>query len=365
MKSTHPKNKTGHMITTVESLHAHLQIAIELELSTLPPYLSAMYSIKEGYNQQAYEVIRSVVMEEMLHLTLAASVLNAVGGNPLIDRPRLVPTYPTALPWSNNSYIVHLLKFSRPAIETFMRIELPAKPTAPPQPMNYNTIGQFYEAIADGIKYLYEKLGDKLFSGKDYRQIDPSSYYGGGGKVIPILGSGKEKYELSLKAIDEIVSEGEGLVIDGKLHVYDGDSMGFEHRPEIAHYFKFREIFEGRYYRDGDSPHKPTGKILPVDWTEAAVYNMGPNPKIADYLHFPELWDLANQFNTSYADLLKTIHYAFNHDPKGHGMEAMPPAEVLKHAVGKMYKLKYQAVALMRIPMPGKDYNAGPTFELG
>ena len=72
-------------IRTVEDLREHLQWAIELEHSTLPPYLTALYSIKDGHNAEAAEVIQSVFLEEMLHMTLAANILNAVGGAPEID----------------------------------------------------------------------------------------------------------------------------------------------------------------------------------------------------------------------------------------------------------------------------------------
>ena len=42
-----------------------------LEFATIPPYLTAMYSIKAGENRQVYDVIRSVVMQEMLHMAQA------------------------------------------------------------------------------------------------------------------------------------------------------------------------------------------------------------------------------------------------------------------------------------------------------
>lgn len=41
--------------------------------------------------------IRSVVMQEMLHLAQAANLLISIGGRPLIDDPSVVPTYPTKL----------------------------------------------------------------------------------------------------------------------------------------------------------------------------------------------------------------------------------------------------------------------------
>ena len=53
-----------------EELWKNLQTAIELEHSTIPPYLTAMFTINEDTNAFAYTAIRSVVMEEMLHMTL-------------------------------------------------------------------------------------------------------------------------------------------------------------------------------------------------------------------------------------------------------------------------------------------------------
>ena len=75
-------------IATLESLQEHLQWAIELEHFTIPTYLCALYSLDPARNADAAEVIASVLIEEMLHLTLAANMLNAVGGRPRIDTPR-------------------------------------------------------------------------------------------------------------------------------------------------------------------------------------------------------------------------------------------------------------------------------------
>jgi rubrerythrin len=69
-------------IATLESLREHLQWAIELEHSTIPPYLCALYSLDSDRNPEAADVVSSVMVEEMLHLTLAANLRNAVGGRP-------------------------------------------------------------------------------------------------------------------------------------------------------------------------------------------------------------------------------------------------------------------------------------------
>src|SRR6187401_1377068 len=92
--------RSGHAmtITNLENLRTHLQWAIEIEHSIIPPYLCALYSIKPGTNREAVEAITSVFIEEMLHMTLAANVLNAVGGAPRLDAADFLPRYPMNLP---------------------------------------------------------------------------------------------------------------------------------------------------------------------------------------------------------------------------------------------------------------------------
>jgi hypothetical protein len=110
-------------ISSLESLRKHLQWAIELEHATIPPSLCALYSIKAGHNAEAAEVLSSVMVEEMLHLTLAANLLNAVGGRPRLDIPEMLPPYPHSLPHGDSSFEISLFPFGPEAIETFLKIE--------------------------------------------------------------------------------------------------------------------------------------------------------------------------------------------------------------------------------------------------
>ena len=52
-------------IDSLEAMHAHLQWAVELEHSTIPPYLCALYSIREDANEEAAEVVRSDVLTSL------------------------------------------------------------------------------------------------------------------------------------------------------------------------------------------------------------------------------------------------------------------------------------------------------------
>src|SRR5690348_11011843 len=159
-------------IKDIASLRRHLQWAIELEHSTIPPYLTALYSLHPGKNDEARGVILSVAIEEMLHLTLAANVLNAVGGVPHLDHPSFLPSYPTYMTHSNKAFKVPLGKFSKETLAVFLQIEKPIAHSGLPEDDNYETIGQFYEAIEDGLRHLSAVHGeDKVFTGDPARQL--------------------------------------------------------------------------------------------------------------------------------------------------------------------------------------------------
>src|SRR5437899_7691872 len=100
-----------------------LQQAVELEHSTIPVYLYALYSLDAAKNGTVITIINSVVVEEMLHMTLACNILNALGGRPAIDRPGFIPTYPGPLPGGVESdLIAHLARFSSAQLGNFMTI---------------------------------------------------------------------------------------------------------------------------------------------------------------------------------------------------------------------------------------------------
>ena len=85
-------------IRTLSSLRAHLQVALQVEHATIPPYLTAWASLRAGTNTEAVAIIRSVMIEEMLHLTQVANLLNAVGGRPRLTGRGFVPRRPRPLP---------------------------------------------------------------------------------------------------------------------------------------------------------------------------------------------------------------------------------------------------------------------------
>jgi hypothetical protein len=118
-------------------------------------------------------MLRSVVQEEMTHMGLAANLLNAVGGSPVIARPGFVPAYPGPLPGKVGGDLeARLDRLSLDLVENvFMRIEEPEDPlvfrsesAAETGPL---TIGEFYAAIADQLR----AVGSAALVGDPARQV--------------------------------------------------------------------------------------------------------------------------------------------------------------------------------------------------
>ena len=69
-------------ITSLPDLQDALQTAMQLEFSTIPPYLCAQWSIDSDPNGVA-DMIGDIVVQEMYHFALAGNMLTAIGGVPM------------------------------------------------------------------------------------------------------------------------------------------------------------------------------------------------------------------------------------------------------------------------------------------
>jgi hypothetical protein len=347
------------MITTIDELQNYLDHAMQIEHATIPPYLLALYSIRPETNLYATKILKTIAVEEMLHLTLAANLLNAVGGKPNLTVPGFVPEYPAYLPDGEDDFQVALQAFSKEAIETFLKIERPEKPSTdkkvvqrhpnhvwtlavdPANPgMRYFSIGEFYEEIRHGLEYLQKQEkrgGPRLFTGARQRQVTFEHYYSGGGKLFPAT-----DIDSACDAVDLIIEQGEG---------YGGGIYNKEN--ELAHYYRFQELMLCKQYQKGDKPDHPTGENLTVSWD--AVYPIKKNTRLSDYTESSELHAKAVAFNKEYAIFLALLTTAFN---------GMP--ELLEKAVWRMMStVRDKMNPLIRNPIPGRsNLNGAPTFEI-
>jgi Ferritin-like len=385
----------------LKRLREHLQWALEVEHFTIPPYLCALYSIPQGTNAVAAAIIQSVAMEEMLHMVLVANLLNAIGGKPRVP----LPLYPAPLPHiallspgraNKSQVVIPLQKFSPAAVKVFMAIERPDEEKPGPDGV-FHSIGQFYDAVHKELKDLLKGKNPlsaaEVFSGDVSRQISGEFYYGGEGGLMTI--GNLEQAEL---AIREIVDQGEGLHGDVFEEMFEkavqfrvethrrmeGDNRHAReqtshwdrstNRPVPAHYFRFRELYVGRYYQKGDKATcaaggeecMPTGPQMPVQWD--AVYPMRPNPKAIEYMPGTPIRQKLDEFNRCYTEFCELLQDAFSGRP-----------ELMAKSPAGMFEIRHRAIELMRIPDDPAQHDrlvvdpthegavvnqtVGPTFE--
>jgi Ferritin-like len=315
-----------------------------VEFTTIPPYLTAMYSIADP-TSQVYGLIRGVVLEEMLHLNLVANLLNAIGGT-----PRLVgelPQYPCYLPHQRpGGPFIQLMPLSTALVsEVFMEIEQPVPVTARAQSGPYSTVGQLYAAIEEGFENCVRRYGaDEVFQDTGFQRTTWDYGYSGGVAIaVTDLGTAK-------LAIKEIVEQGEGAetVIDSSVPTdpwstyeryglrTDGTYGPILGTPEeVSHYYTFQAIANGRV------PMPPT-------------YPMAANPSAAAFTD-PLVREVAEIFNGCYGLLARALQGALG---------TAAGDELFFGVVVPMMHSALPALApqLMRMPLSSEsDAVVGPT----
>jgi hypothetical protein len=319
-----------------EDLYTYLQDAVELEHATIPPYLTAMYSLKPDTNCEIKALIRSIVIEEMLHMTISANILVAIGGSPQINCREFIPNYPGPLPMGvDNDLIVGIMPFSKELVkDVFMAIESPETPipidppTLAAEEEEYATIGLFYAAIEKKIV----ELGDSIFVVGPERQV--LSWFNPH-QLFPIV-----DVATAIKGIEIIVIQGEGT------HSQPYDAPG-----QPAHYYRFGEIYYGRKIIKTPDGYAYNGAPVPFD--AADVYPMIANPSPDDYAPGSQAELRSNTFSYGYSCLLNALHESFNGAP-----------QKIDAAMGLMYQLRLQAQTLMSTPVkPGSSETAGPVYR--
>jgi hypothetical protein len=286
-------------LDTHDDLSAALQNAICLEHATIPPYLTARATLK-GTSKSvecARKCIRDILVEEMLHMTLACNILNAIGGRPVIADTKQVPSYPGKLPMGVAGGVeVHLRRYSKALVEdTFMKIEEPEDPlhiptlrrrarSAPPQ----MTIGEFYQQIKKRI------TDPKLFTGDPDRQVDFDP-------DIPRVTDVQSAHH----AIDIIVQQGEGTPKSPR-----NPNRG------IAHYYRFQQFSKGLLI--ADNPASPLEVSFDPDQPihideDAEVIPMVDDPPLVTYDPAAEV--LAAEADSIYSEMLRALDAGFNGEP--------------------------------------------------
>ncbi|HEX8086924.1 MAG TPA: ferritin-like protein [Solirubrobacteraceae bacterium] len=321
-------------------LQTSLQNAIELEFATIPVYLSGMWSIIPQSGQtkpsgEAYNLILSVVMEEMLHLGLACNMLAATpGGSPEI----VAPTYPSqGLPGGVLPELeVYLAGLSPETLQMYMAIEQPEPPADQVDPQSDGpTIGQFYDAIASAFASIQPTISKanqvNLFVSvpdPDHPEANPPTSIGE--KQAP-LGSLQDVQN----AITLIKDQGEGTSTSPYAPQYDGGG-------ELSHYFRFGEILHGQKLVQVLDSWEYGGDPVPFP----DCYPVAPVPQ-GGYPDVPAPAQIA-EFDKQYQKLLTDL---------GTWTQAS-----LQSAIGAMLGLYQYVPPIVSQALPGGTGNYGPDF---
>ncbi len=215
-----------------EALIHQLYEAAELEHNLMCTYLYAAFSLKtsveEGLSAAEADAtarwrraILRVAVDEMGHLTAVWNITAALGGSPRFGRMNF-PLDPGALP---ANIVVRLAPFSDAVLQHFIYLERPNcstvedsgefrpdftftrgvdAPRVTPMPIDYDTVGAFYENLAANVREFAERVGEKeAFCGDRNLQISRKEIDFQG--CDPVFCS-----TTALKAFDAIITQGEG-----------------------------------------------------------------------------------------------------------------------------------------------------------
>ncbi|WP_346346668.1 ferritin-like protein [Streptomyces sp. SID161] len=304
-------------------LRSALQVAVEIEFSTIPPYLCGWWSVRNR-KCDAARLIRRVVSDEMYHLGIVCNLLAGLGGRPRIEAS--APSYPGPLPGGVHPGVdVYLSGLTKPFVrDVMMAIEAPAVPLAEKADPSLS-IGLFYEELLKAFRAVAPDLSTE-------RQLHERV---GEDTLRPV-----RTLEDIERSIDIIKEQGEGTARS------PADGGGDDH---MAHFYAFAEIYHGRRLREAGGEWRYTGAPVPFP----DVRPMARVPKGG--------WDrppagarrLLDAFDSTYTTVLKALDTAWEEgDPRS-----------LRAAVRGMRGLEDPAVELMETPVDGTDECYGPQFR--
>eukprot|EP00037_Helgoeca_nana_P012741 m.116319 g.116319 ORF g.116319 m.116319 type:complete len:564 (+) comp21621_c0_seq1:118-1809(+) len=252
---------------TLAYVRGLLQTTLEVEHSTIPLYLTTMYSIINT-SSFAYSTMRSVVMEEMLHMVNAANAINAIGGSPNFDHPDFLPKYPLVLPQLNMS--ADIVWFTQSSVEHYQILE-----STPPGGYTAS-ISAAYDHIVKVLTALVHEHGESaVFIGNHSLQVPAVISSGQSASPIYTLADARA-------ALLGVADQGGGCPIEGKpWPMYSNISAG-AFGGVYSHAARYEEILLGREYNENDVAGDPTGDNITIDWLD--VLRFAPNPSVSDFL---------------------------------------------------------------------------------
>lgn len=315
--------------TNLTLLKTLLQNAVTLEFATMPPYLMALWSIKDERHPIA-QSLREIIHEEMIHMSFACNMLSSLGVGPQIKTN--VPVYPGKLPAGvHPDLTIKLSGFNDQSIADFMEIEMPehvvtiSGENIDPCSTDHDTVGELY----DHIQRLFERLQPDM--NLDNQVSGPLAIY-------TVDNVAKVQY-----AIETIKRQGEGS------HSNSPADTGMD---DLAHFYRFWEMQKQKKIRlceETQSYIFAEDIELPKVWPVADVPIDGYKKENVS----EKAWHLIARFDETYTQMINKLHSAWNGGGQG---------DIIK-AHELMFKLQEFAKPLMEIPIPNSHQHYGPCFR--
>ncbi len=131
-------------LLTRHYLKGLLQIAIEVTHATIPPILTALWSIKNNHNKQIQTILNTMIWQEFRKIMLLTNVAKSVGWEPNFLYKWFVPVYPSKLPGGiKKDVMITLEKLSVHSLFTQLELKKP----------EYDSVGLvFRKAIFNRMK---------------------------------------------------------------------------------------------------------------------------------------------------------------------------------------------------------------------
>jgi hypothetical protein len=234
---------------TIAHLRQHLQYAVDLEFWTIPFYMSAMYSIVDR-TSDAFQLIQSIVNQEMLHVQLASNLANAYGLSPTFKAPiyegQSVPHLDFSLDTPDprkefSPYSAEIGPLDEQRINAMCLIEYPEwktghQPDLRDDVTEYGSIGEFYDAVAYGASLLKHHLHGGV------NQVDHFAAFYRNLPSLTVEDSGDAGFYQAALLIDTIREQGEGASQKYELLPAPFQNTADDGAPARPHYEKFISI---------------------------------------------------------------------------------------------------------------------------
>lgn len=268
----------------IQHLRQHLQFAVDLEFWTIPFYMSVMYSIDDRQSD-AYQLIRTVVNQEMLHLQSACNISNAYGHSPTFAAPVYKGKTIPHLDFSQDNpevikkfepYTAEIGPLDLEHANAMCLIEIPEDLTQDTinlkeDASEYGSIGEFYAALRYGATLLKDHIRGNV------HQVDYFSAFYRNTPNLTVTENADPGLAQVNMLINLIVDQGEGADNSDRgqrvsqqqpIIPYQFQNTADDPWPEDDHFEKFlkiKEMFEKNEGLPPVFPVKPVSEYTKED----------------------------------------------------------------------------------------------------